>query len=230
MNKLNDGFTALGDWLRRSGWPLLALAALSIGLSALIQWNPEVQVVLRFEPLAIWGGAVWQLVTGQLVHLGWSHLGLNLLGLLLVAVLFPGISAKQWLALVVATLLLAGTILLGLEMPFDWYVGLSGFLHGLLVAAAVYEGLSEDKSPHAEDAWIKVAVLFVVTLKVLWEHFAGPLPMTAELAEGPVAIAGHQAGWVAGLIAGFIVAAVEGRRAGRPVGNDLPGRHDEDNS
>jgi rhomboid family GlyGly-CTERM serine protease len=181
-----SGRTALGRW-----WGVLALAGaavlLGLGEDAVRAWG-------RYEREAIAAGELWRLVFGHLVHLGWGHLWLNLAALGLMGALFEGLLApRAWL---MTSAWSAAAIDVGLYLwhsDVDWYVGLSGVLHGLMVAGAWR--LARAPSPLG---W---ALLAGVAAKLLWEQAAGPLPLSEATSGGPVVIEAHLYGAIGGLIA-----------------------------
>ena len=140
--------------------------------------------LLRFERAAIAAGEIWRLLSGHFVHLGWSHAALNTAGLLLIWYLVSGrFTATSWL--IVGTLAIAG-IDVGfwfLQPQLQWYVGLSGLLHGLL-AAGVVAGLRTGQ----RDAWLLAAILVV---KLGYEQLIGPVPGSVESTGGTVIVAAH---------------------------------------
>lgn len=153
------------------------------------------RAALRFEREAIAGGELWRLVTGHLVHLGASHLVLNLAGLFLVWLLVGDrhTPVRWWLV----TGFSVAVIDLGfwfLDPQLSWYVGLSGLLHGLLMAG-VAAGLRQ--------APLESAILGLVVIgKIAVEQVTGPLPGSEETSGGPVVVNAHLYGAVAGLLAG----------------------------
>ncbi len=172
---------------RRRAWiwsgviGLCALAAQAAG--------PAARTVLRYQREAILDGQFWRLITGQLVHLGWSHLGLNLAGLALLTALFGPVlrsMAAVW------TGAFAGTALglLVLEPELQWYVGLSGALHGLFAAGALTL-IARD----GREGWLLLGAL---VLKLVWEQLAGPLPGSESWTGGPVVTAAHLYGALGG--------------------------------
>ena len=94
--------------------------------------------LLRYERPAVLHGEYWRLVTGHFVHGSAQHLLLNAVGLGLIAALFPrDYSLRGWLLILASSI---ATIDLGfvlLEPQLQWYVGLSGVLHGALAAGAI---------------------------------------------------------------------------------------------
>jgi rhomboid family GlyGly-CTERM serine protease len=75
-----------------------------------------------------------------------------------------------------------------------WYVGLSGVLHGLLVAGAI-AGLASNRGE-------SLAILVLIFTKVAFEQIVGPLPGSETTSGGPVVVNAHLYGAIAGLPAG----------------------------
>lgn len=153
---------------------------------------------LRFDRAAIADGQVWRLVTGHFVHLGWRHLLLNLAGLVLVWLLVGSrLSARQWLLTVAICVAGVSGGLWYLDKGLEWYVGLSGVLHGLLFAGLIM-GMSE----RAGDA---IAVSVALVAKLAYEQMAGPLPGSQGAAGGLVVVNAHLYGFIAGGLAGLLI-------------------------
>ena len=160
---------------------------------------------LRFDRTRIAAGEAWRLLTGHLVHLGETHALLNLVGLALVWFLVGrAFSARQWLWVIAGAV---AAIDLGLwfgNPSLDWYVGLSGLLHGML-AAGIVAGLA-GRSGEA------IVLAVVVAGKLAWEQVAGPLPGSEATSGGAVIVDSH----LYGVIGGTLVAATLIRVRGRP--------------
>lgn len=92
-----------------------------------------------------------------------------------------------------------------LNPELQWYVGLSGVLHGVLMAGLVVAASSEHKEA--------IAVGIIVTAKIAWEQFSGPLPGSEASSGGAVIVDAHLYGAVAGALAG-ILARIRVARAG----------------
>jgi rhomboid family GlyGly-CTERM serine protease len=73
----------------------------------------------------------------------------------------------------------------------EWYVGLSGVLHGLLVAG-LFAGLVQ------RDREAVILTLFVIA-KLAWEQLAGPLPGSESSSGGVVIVDAHLYGAIGGL-------------------------------
>jgi len=189
------------DLMRLHGLPL-TVAALST-LFALL--GASATQTLRYDRDAILAGQWWRLLSGNLVHLGWSHLVLNLAGLALVWLLFhPAFTLRNWIVVTLSSGLAVGVGLLALDPGLQWYVGLSGALHGLFAAglvAALFAG-------HRAE-WL-LLVLFVA--KLTWEQLVGPTPGTAQLAGGNVIVDAHLYGTIGGGVAAIVLLMVRRRR------------------
>lgn len=163
---------------------------------------------LRYERSAL-PAQPWRLLTAHLVHLGWSHLLLNLGGLALVwALVGEHLGVRQWaLVAAVSGFAVSGGLWL-LDPGLAWYVGLSGVLHGLLVAGAV-------AGPGRRTGEM-TTLLILVGAKLAWEQYSGPLPGSEFSAGGPVVVDAHLFGTVGGLVAGinsrFIFRSPDGYR------------------
>lgn len=162
---------------------------------------------LRFDRAGIAAGEVWRLLTGHLVHLGVSHTLLNLAGLILVWFLVGRAYAwQQWLWVMAGSI---AAIDLGLwfgEPSLEWYVGLSGLLHGML-AAGIVAGLA---GCSAETLLLAV----VVAGKLAWEQFAGPLPGSETTSGGAVIVDAHLYGVIGGTLVALVLIRV---RRGAPI-------------
>lgn len=187
---------ALAAW----GLPIaIAVIALAIG------WLGDTgREVFRFDRPGIGAGQAWRLVSGHLAHLNAGHLLLNLAAMLLIWHLVRGyLDLRQWLLVVVASVAGIDAGLWFFEPRLDWYVGLSGLLHGLL-AGGVVGGL-RSKRPD-------ILILGIALLgKIAYEQLLGPLPGSEETTGGTVIVAAHAWGALAGAVAAAI--AIRVRRA-----------------
>jgi rhomboid family GlyGly-CTERM serine protease len=167
-------------------------------LATLLQLGGDgARELLAFERDGLAAGEVWRLLGGHFVHLGWSHLLLNLVGLALVAWLvgyaFDGL---RWLFVMVLSIAAIDAGLWFLDTGLDWYVGLSGLLHGLL-AAGLFVGLVR------RDREALILALFVLA-KLGWEQLVGPLPGSESTAGGAVIVNAHLYGAAGGALAALL--------------------------
>jgi len=173
---------------------------LGLGIIALIcqLFGPATTTALRYERSAIQAGEVWRLITGNLVHLGWEHLLLNLTGLILIWLLFGQLlSLRQWLIVIAVSCLAVGLGLLLFDPELDWYVGLSGMLHGLFVTGIL---INLRKGYKLE--WL---LLLVIIAKLAWEQIHGSMPGTTEIAGGVVIVNAHLYGAISGIATGLLL-------------------------
>lgn len=181
-------------------WRLpLALALLCL----LAQW-PDLAPYLRYERAAILQGEVWRLLSAHLTHLSGTHLALNLLGLTLIWQIFgDGFRQRQWLLILGLTFLGIGLGLIVLYPQVQWYVGLSGSLHGLFVAGALAKWRSGN--------WLGPLLLAGLVFKLIREQWLGPIAGSIALTGGPVLTQAHLLGAVAGLLATALVLSGRGQ-------------------
>jgi rhomboid family GlyGly-CTERM serine protease len=162
---------------------------------------------LRFDRDGVQNHELWRLVTGHLVHLGWIHFMMNIVGLTLVWLLLGGyFSSRQWMAILLVAIAGIDIGLWFLDPGLEWYVGLSGALHGMLVAGIVAGAMRGST---------EAAILgFLLLAKLAWEQLLGPMPGSAGIAGGDVVVNAHLYGAVAGGMAALMVDRAGLRRTG----------------
>ena len=155
---------------------------------------------LRYERDAVLaGGEYLRLLTAHLCHFDLAHLGWNLAGLGLVAWLFVcEYTVREWLLVLVASIVVIDAGFLLLEPQLGWYVGFSGVLHGLMAA-----GLLSWWQRQRDAVTIVVTVVFAG--KLAWEHAYGALPFTAGTLAVPVVHAAHSYGALGGAAAAALI-------------------------
>ncbi len=175
-------------WLHQLRTPLL-LSALIIIVTLL---GDNERLALRYDRAAILSGQWWRLFSAHLVHLSVPHALMNLAGLWLIWLLFgPVLSQRGWLILLFSGALTTSLALLIFDPQLGWYVGLSGVLHGLLVAGAIVNIRTGHRG-----AWLLLAG---VIFKLSWEQLAGPLPGSEASAGGTVIVNAHLYGALSGV-------------------------------
>ena len=149
---------------------------------------------LRFDRAAVRSGEFWRLASGHFIHLGGSHFALNAAGLALVWFLVGQVfDVRQWLLVVAMSLFAMDLGLWFLNPGLDWYVGMSGLLHGILVAGLV----EQLRRPDRETLVLAALVLG----KLIFEQWSGPLPGSESTAGGPVVVDAHLYGALGGVLA-----------------------------
>ncbi len=171
---------------------ILTITVLIIGLS------PTLQNALQFDRDAIANGEIWRLVTGNLAHLNWPHLWMNTAGLWLIWLLVQQfLTTKQWLTCLLVTTLGVSIGLYLFKPEIQWYVGLSGMLHGLLIAPLIGNFKKNCPADHL--------LLLLVASKTIWEQFSGPMSTSESLIKGHVVTEAHLFGAISGLIFAIIL-------------------------
>lgn len=196
-----SGPSRRGTVARMVPFGLVALAALCV--AAL---GGEGEALLRYSRSRIENGELWRFLTAHLTHLGPGHLALNVGGLFLVAWLTGReYGPRTWAAILLVTGLAVTVGIHVLSPAVEWYVGLSGVLHGLL-AAGLIPGLIRRETE-------SIVLAGLLLAKIVWEALAGPLPGSESSAGGPVLIESHRYGALGGLAAGLAIAvwAARGR-------------------
>jgi len=174
----------------------LLLLGLCLALLLPLLWGEAARLALRYDRAALGAGQFWRLVTAHGVHLSVRHALVNVLGLALLWALFArDYSARQWLAIVLAAILAIDAGLWLLDSTVQWYVGSSGVLHGILAAGTLAQLRRRQK-----EGWVLAVIL---AGKLLYEHFAGPLPFSGS---GPVIASAHVFGVLGGTAAALALA------------------------
>lgn len=181
----------------------LTIALLCVALSV---DGDSLRELLRYERAGLEAGEFWRLLSGHLVHLGTGHLVLNLAALGVLGLLLDGaLDRLEW---AFAGLVSAFTIDVGLYWlsgEVQWYVGLSGVLHGFMTAGSLK--LLAARAPTG-------LILLSITIgKLLWEQFGGPLPYSELTSGGPVIVDAHLYGALGGTAGMLAARFVRPRRA-----------------
>ena len=167
-------------------WCLLLLVSL------LIQATDTVPL-WRFDRELVRQGDVWLMLTGHIAHLGWSHWALNMAGLAIVAVFFSShTSAKQWLLVILVSVVVINIGIWFWVTDLRTYVGLSGVLHGLFLYGALREIRFYPLS-----GYVLVAILLG---KLGYETLFGALPGSEDMAGGRVLTEAHLLGAIGGVL------------------------------
>lgn len=172
---------------------LLALAAL---VTLPLLFGTAGEEWLRYSRSAIHNGEWWRWLTGHLVHLNPAHLGLNLLGLAICGLLVgPGLAGIRGIVVLLGALAACSAGLWLFSPQVQWYVGLSGVLHGLLLGGAL--GL-----PASQRRW-QWLISAIVVAKLVSEQLQGPSLSTEQLIGHAVIVDAHLYGAVGGAMGWF---------------------------
>ncbi len=173
---------------------LWLIPAIFIGVSVAIMLAGEAgKELLRYDRVWIGQGETWRLLSGHFAHLSWSHLGLNSVGLVLVWYLIgPNYDNRSWLPVTLVVIATIDSAFWFLHPELYWYVGMSGMLHGLLVAGIATRLRSLD---------LETGILLVLLVaKIGYEQFNGPVPGSETTSGGPVVVDAHLYGALGGAL------------------------------
>ncbi len=184
-------------------WGVALLACLLL-LVVLACGGQDWTVALRYERVAIGQGEWWRLISGHWVHLGTLHLLADAAGLALLWSLYAReLSPAGWLLVFgCATAAIDAGLWWG-EPGVQWYVGISGLLHGAWAAGAASAAIRGQRQ-----GWIMLAAL---AAKLAFEQFSGGSVLMAGF---PVVTMAHVYGALGGLLA-VAVSAVAALAVGR---------------
>lgn len=160
-------------------------ASLQVFQDAFIYWRP----ILLEQP--------WRFWTSHWVHVGWMHYLFNALAFACLPFIFPQAKNRYLLSLLLILPPCISFTFYYLYPQIEAYAGLSGVLHGLYVATAVY--LLQFK----HERKFSVLVIGLVISKILWENFFGSLH-TDELIGSPVLLEAHFVGGIWGAVLAMI--------------------------
>jgi rhomboid family GlyGly-CTERM serine protease len=188
----------------RLGAALLACLAL---LAALACGGPQLTELLRYERTAIAQGEWWRLVSGHWVHLGPRHLLPDAAGLVLLWVLYAReLRPGSWLLVLASATAAIDAGLWWGQGAVQWYVGISGLLHGAWAAGSVAVALQGRR-----EGWLMLAIL---AAKLGVEHYAGASLFTSGF---PVVSAAHVYGALGALVAVAALTLARLARARKPL-------------
>lgn len=156
----------------------------------------------RFQPDLIYVRAQfcnepWRCWTAHWVHVGWIHYLLNMLALVCLAFIFPRFKNRYLLILILFLPLAISLSFYFFYPDIQAYAGLSGVLHGLYVATALfYVQFSKERQ-------FALLILGLVVMKLIGENIFTPT-QTAALIGSPIITEAH----VLGAIWGAVFAAL----------------------
>jgi rhomboid family GlyGly-CTERM serine protease len=187
--KLSRAAKIKANLVQPAGIWMLAVMAM-VALTLLCQTiAPNAVDALRWQSDAL-SGQYWRLWTGHFVHLGFIHGLLNLLACLLIWLIFVADWRRIDGFLMFASLPLTGILLAGSEL--DWYVGLSGVLHGWFLLGAV--------RVWPQQKVFAGLLLLGLAAKLYWEPQNPAAAIEMQWIGGPIAYVSHQVGALAMLV------------------------------
>lgn len=163
--------------------------------------------LLQYDRSAIIAGEYWRILTCHFVHAGWEHMLLNLLGALLIPVLFVQLYTPfTWFTGGLFCMIGISSSFLILRPTLEWYMGLSGLLHGLLLMGIIGEIKKGNRFYYFG--------LAVVVGKLAMEFFCGPSVITSRFINISIITTAHLYGAVTGGTAAFFTAFAQKQPGG----------------
>ncbi|MDP5132977.1 MAG: rhombosortase [Paraglaciecola sp.] len=155
--------------------------------------EPTASHYLAYDRLQIEQFEWWRLFTGNLLHTNANHLGLNLAGVTLLWALHGQyFTARHYLFMLLILSLCTTLGIYFFAKTLQWYVGLSGLLHGVFLLGAYF-----DIKHGLKTGWL---LMIGVIAKVAHEQYFGASQDVANLIAAKVAVDAHLYGTLAGLI------------------------------
>jgi rhomboid family GlyGly-CTERM serine protease len=159
----------------------------------LFLFEPQASHYFAFNRIQIEQFQWWRLLTGNLLHTNANHLLLNLTAVALLWALHGQNFRLAQYTLMFFILCITTTLLIyGFAKQLQWYVGLSGVLHGVFIIGAYF-----DIKQGMKTGWL---LLIGVLIKVGHEQIFGASQDIADLINATVAIDAHLFGTISGLI------------------------------
>ena len=178
--------------LHRSTKKNLTIATACTALLIALQFfDDNTASLLRYENTMIDSGEWWRLISGHFIHLGWTHLSLNVAAMWLLIVIFQPATRPEILLSFIFLLSIGTSIGLIVFSPeVEWYVGLSGVLHGLLLMGIVVDCRYKKST--------SLILLTGLIAKLLWEQFYGDAHAMKQIVGGMVVYDAHLYGAITG--------------------------------
>jgi rhomboid family GlyGly-CTERM serine protease len=176
----------------------LLLLLIFLPLIGISLWAQKYPAVLGYSRSAIMAGEYWRIVSCHLVHTGWHHLFLNIIGVVLLFVLFAHLySPWTWLAGILSCMICISLYFLVFCPTLEWYMGLSGVLHGLLLMGLI----GEIKKGYTFYYFGLLAIIG----KLVMEYFSGPEDLASQFGKAFVISPAHFSGAIIGGVTGCVI-------------------------
>ena len=155
--------------------------------------------LLSLERDKVANGEIWRILTSNFVHFGWPHTLMNLAAFLIAGlILLDGISANRFISLLFVCCFSVGLGIYYLNPEYGVYAGLSGSIHGLIIAGLLLN------TRHAN--WVNGVFIALIFGKIFYEHQSNYRATDLQnLLPVPVAYDAHLYGAIAGLAFGVCI-------------------------
>jgi len=161
--------------------------------------------ILRYQSDWNETGQYWRLISGHFVHLGMSHFLVNTLGLIAIWFMYGYVySNKVWAVFIIACCTSMSLAFAYFDSHLEWYVGLSGLLHGLVYFALIPVLYKNYQEGHLFKKFEDITIAVIFGAKVIYEKTFGAVPFTASSSGGEVVVNAHFYGTLIGIMLGTI--------------------------
>ncbi len=175
---------------------ILPLCAAGVALLLAI-FHSELNPVFAYDRSLIADGELWRLITGNWMHTNWTHFALNMGGLALIWLVYNDLANFRWqLSFLLIPMLGCTLLLLAFSPDMERYVGLSGGLHGTIVAFGIAD--------YTKNRLLSILLVIGVSAKLIYEQLTGSSETIEQLIAANVAIDAHLWGAISGLILGLV--------------------------
>ena len=159
--------------------------------------------LLSLERAKVADGELWRIFSSNFVHFGWAHTLMNLAAFLIaVFILIDSISPARFIGLITVCCFSVGVGIYYLNPEYAVYAGLSGSIHGFLIA-----GLMLNKR-HVY--WVNGIFIVLIFGKIFYEHQTDYQATELQsLLPVPVAYDAHLYGAIAGLVFGVLALLID---------------------
>jgi rhomboid family GlyGly-CTERM serine protease len=160
--------------------------------------SDDATLLFRYERTEILNFEFWRLFTAHIVHSGYEHLFLNLLALIIIWLIIYRFAntSEWWLTLLVSNLGISLSFLFFMS-NLEWYVGLSGVLHSLVVFGSISAILQGRKEFYL--------LLVFILLKLVFEQFFGSVSKDFVSIESSVVLNAHLYGAIMGIVCAAVL-------------------------
>ncbi|WP_235425775.1 rhombosortase [Cellvibrio mixtus] len=170
----------------------LASLAVSAVILVLAMFEPHLFNLFSLDPTPTRQGQYWRIFTANFVHFGWAHTLMNTAALILCTLaLLSEMTLQKYVYLLLSSCLVVGLGIYWFNPEYQPYAGLSGAIHGLIVAGLI--------QTRAYPLWIKATGLLLIMGKLLQENLPGyEATDLQQLIPATVAVESHVYGAIAG--------------------------------
>lgn len=178
---------------------------LSVCVLGMVIFDEQTRILLQYHRQSLLDGQVYRLLTTHIVHTNVYHALINFTALVIIGVLSSRhMRPKDWWVGLAISGLFVSTCLIMLEPQLQWYRGLSGVLHGIVVILIL--------GARQVAGAIRGIFFIGLVLKLILEQAGVVLMPGDQLLGAPVVINAHLYGAMGGVLAYLVLQMTRSRR------------------